>query len=82
MQIFLCAWQSGSCSVLTMDWLTGKQDKELRQMAAQVQHLMASLQDIEALATAVKADAAASCKVSLQANLARTTQLYGACFSL
>ena len=32
-------------------------------MAVQVQQLMASLQDIEALATAVKADAAASSKV-------------------
>ena len=36
-------------------------------MAAQVQHLMASLHDIEALATAVKADAAQSCKASLLA---------------
>ena len=42
-----------------------KQDKELRLMATQVQHLMASLHDIEALATAVKADAAQSCKASL-----------------
>ena len=41
-----------------------KQHKELRMMAAQVQHLMASLHDIEALATAVKADAAQSCKAS------------------
>lgn len=54
----------------TLHWLSKyyhlfKQDKELRLMAAQVQHLMASLHDIEALATAVKADAAQSCKASL-----------------
>ena len=39
------------------------QGKDLRALAGQLQHVMASLNDVEALATAVKKDAAASSKV-------------------
>ena len=54
---------AGLSIAICVKCIVGKQDKDLKLMAAQVQHLMASLRDIEALATAVKADAAASCKV-------------------